>query len=104
MQETDNKARVGEEKEIDLLELASTLWKQKKKLIKWSLCGALVGLVVAFSIPKEYTTSVKGGKERTKAIMKLMKSIRGLMKKSVLRFAPAPGSCLKACLKRRRRY
>ncbi len=59
MQETDNKARVGEEKEIDLLELASTLWKQKKKLIKWSLCGALVGLVVAFSIPKEYTTSVK---------------------------------------------
>lgn len=40
MQETDNKARVGEEKEIDLLELASTLWKQKKKLIKWSLCGA----------------------------------------------------------------
>lgn len=49
----------GEEKEIDLLELASTLWKQRRKLIKWSLCGALVGLVIAFSIPKEYTTSVK---------------------------------------------
>lgn len=49
----------GEEKEIDLLELASTLWKQRRKLIKWSLCGALIGLVIAFSIPKEYTTSVK---------------------------------------------
>lgn len=48
-----------EEKEIDLLELASTLWKQRRKLIKWSLCGALIGLVIAFSIPKEYTTSVK---------------------------------------------
>lgn len=49
----------GEEKEIDLLELASTLWKQRRKLITWSVCGAIIGLVVAFSIPKEYTTSVK---------------------------------------------
>lgn len=47
----------GEEKEIDLLELAMTLWKQRGKLIKWSFIGALIGLVVAFSIPKEYNAS-----------------------------------------------
>lgn len=48
-----------DEKEIDLLELAAKLWHQKKKLIKWSVCGAVIGLIVAFSIPKEYATSVK---------------------------------------------
>lgn len=49
----------GNEKEIDLLELATTLWQQRRKLIKWSLIGAVVGLVIAFSIPREYSTSVK---------------------------------------------
>lgn len=48
-----------EEKEIDLLELAAKLWNQRKKLIKWSICGVVAGLIVAFSIPKEYSTSVK---------------------------------------------
>lgn len=49
----------GEEKEIDLLELAAKLWKQRRKLIIWSVCGAVIGLVIAFSIPREYSTSVK---------------------------------------------
>lgn len=48
-----------EEKEIDLLELAMKLWQQKKKIGIWCLIGAVVGLVVAFSIPREYTTEVK---------------------------------------------
>lgn len=48
-----------EEKEIDLLELAMKLWQQKKKIGIWCLIGAVIGLVVAFSIPKEYDTSVK---------------------------------------------
>ena len=48
-----------EEQEIDLLELASKLWDQRRKIIKWTLIGAVCGLVVAFSIPKEYTASVK---------------------------------------------
>lgn len=49
----------NEEKEIDLLELAGKLWKQRKKLIIWSVCGAVFGLIIAFSIPREYSTSVK---------------------------------------------
>ncbi len=48
-----------EEQEIDLLELAMKLWQQKKKIAIWCLIGAVVGLIVAFSIPREYTTSVK---------------------------------------------
>lgn len=61
MPDTNNYAagHNGEEKEIDLLELAMKLWKQRKKLLKWSAVGAFLGLVVAFSIPKEYSTSVK---------------------------------------------
>lgn len=48
-----------DEKEIDLLELALKLWNQKKKICLWCFIGAIVGLVVAFSIPREYTTDVK---------------------------------------------
>lgn len=49
----------GEEKEIDLLELTMKLWQQRNKLIKWCAVGVVLGLVVAFSIPREYDTSVK---------------------------------------------
>ncbi len=56
-----------EEKEIDLLELASKLWAQRKKLAIWSVCGAVVGWVIAFSIPKEYSSSVKLSPEITDA-------------------------------------
>lgn len=59
MQENDINKSQEEEMEIDLLELAMTLWKKRKKLAVWSACGAVFGLVVAFSIPKEYATSVK---------------------------------------------
>lgn len=48
-----------DEKEIDLLELGMKLWDQRKKIIKWCCIGAVIGLVVAFSIPKEYDTTVK---------------------------------------------
>ena len=49
----------GDEEEIDLLELGLKLWDQRKKIIKWCFIGAIVGLVVAFSIPREYQTVVK---------------------------------------------
>ncbi|MDE6547804.1 MAG: chain-length determining protein [Muribaculaceae bacterium] len=48
-----------DEQEIDLLELALKLWRQKKKIALWCFIGAIVGLIVAFSIPREYTTDVK---------------------------------------------
>lgn len=45
--------------EIDLIELFKTVWSEKKKIIKWAAIGALIGLVIAFSIPKQYDTVVK---------------------------------------------
>ena len=48
-----------EEQEIDLLELARKLWDSRKLILKFCLVGVVVGLVVAFSIPKEYTTTIE---------------------------------------------
>ena len=46
------------EDEIDLLELAARLWQRRKLIIKAGIIGIVVGLVVAFSIPKEYSVTV----------------------------------------------
>lgn len=47
------------EQEIDLVELAKRLWGERKFLFKCSGIAVVIGLVVAFSIPKEYSTTVK---------------------------------------------
>lgn len=47
-----------EEQEIDIMELISKLWKKRKMIIKWCVVGAVIGLVVGFSIPKTYSASV----------------------------------------------
>jgi uncharacterized protein involved in exopolysaccharide biosynthesis len=47
-----------DEQEIDLLELAHKLWVERKLIIKVCCIAAVVGVVVAFSIPKEFTSSV----------------------------------------------
>ena len=47
------------EQEIDLIELAKQLWVARKFLLKCCGVAVVVGLIVAFSIPKEYSTSVK---------------------------------------------
>ena len=47
-----------EEQEIDLIELAQKVWASRKLVFKACGIAALVGLVVAFSIPREYSTSV----------------------------------------------
>lgn len=47
------------EQEIDLLELLQKLWAGRQLILKWCAVGAVVGLIIAFSIPKEYTTTVK---------------------------------------------
>lgn len=51
--------RDDEESEIDLVELAAKLWKQRRTIFIWSGVAAVIGLVVAFSIPREYTTTIK---------------------------------------------
>ena len=48
-----------EEKKIDLLEVVYKLWYNRKTLLIWVMWGVLAGLIIAFSIPREYTTTVK---------------------------------------------
>lgn len=55
--DTDRSA-TDDEAEIDLLELAGRLWKSRRRIMRWCGIGALIGLVIAFSIPKEYTSTV----------------------------------------------
>lgn len=47
-----------QEEEIDLLELALKVWAERRWILKCCGYAVIVGLVIAFSIPKEYTTSV----------------------------------------------
>ena len=47
------------EQEIDLLELVGKLWRKKKQICKAAGYGALIGLVVAFSLPREYTRCIE---------------------------------------------
>lgn len=47
-----------EEQEIDLIELAQKVWAERKLVFKACGIAVIVALVVAFSIPKEYATSV----------------------------------------------
>ena len=47
-----------EEQEIDLLELAGKVWAERRLVLKWCGVAVIVALIVGFSIPKEYTTTV----------------------------------------------
>jgi LPS O-antigen subunit length determinant protein (WzzB/FepE family) len=47
-----------EEQEIDLIELAQKVWAERKLVFKWCGIAAVIGVIVAFSIPREYKTSV----------------------------------------------
>ena len=57
MQENNINNQYTDEQEIDIMELISKLWKKRMMIIKWCIAGAIVGLVVGFSIPKTYTAS-----------------------------------------------
>lgn len=55
---TDVNKNISEEKEIDLIELGKKLWDKRKFILKVSGIGLLIGIIIAFSIPKEYSTTV----------------------------------------------
>ena len=46
-----------QEEEIDLLELALKVWAERRWILKCCSYAVIVGLVIAFSIPKEYTAT-----------------------------------------------
>ena len=53
-------------KEINLLECVLNLWKERKLIIKTMGIAAVAGVVIAFSMPKVYTTRVVLSPESTK--------------------------------------
>lgn len=55
---TDVNKNTSEEKEIDLIEIGKKLWDKRKFILKVSGVGLLIGIIIAFSIPKEYSTTV----------------------------------------------
>jgi hypothetical protein len=84
MQEDNNiNYHADDEQEIDLLELAQKLWASRKLIFKWAGIGVIVGLVVAFSIPREYTTTVKlapelNGDSKTNSGMSSLAALAGI--------------------------
>ena len=50
--------REDEELEIDLMEYVRKLWAARKVLLKAAGIGAVVGVIIALSIPKQYTVEV----------------------------------------------
>lgn len=61
----------GNGQEIDLMELALYLWKKRKLYLKWGIVAVVTALVIGFSIPKEYTTTVKLAPESSEASNKI---------------------------------
>lgn len=46
-------------KEIDIQQLLKHILLYRKSLIKWAITGLIIGIIIAFSIPREYQTTVK---------------------------------------------
>lgn len=53
-----DKKETSTEIEIDFVSLFNRLWHKKKFIIKFIIAGFLLGIIVAYSMPKEYTTTV----------------------------------------------
>ena len=53
-----DKNTTAQDQEIDLIELLKTLWDRRNFILKVCGIGLLVGIIVGFSLPKEYRTTV----------------------------------------------
>ena len=78
MQE-NNYTNLPEEQEIDIMELISKLWKNRKMIIKWCVVGAIIGLVAGFSIPKTYRASATLAPETQQRVGSGVSSIASMM-------------------------
>lgn len=68
-----------DEQEIDIMELISKLWKKRGMIIKWCIAGAVIGLVVGFSIPKTYSSGVTLAPETQQKTSSGVSSIASMM-------------------------
>ncbi len=68
--------------EIDLIDLAKKIWLERRRILRYVVAACIVGLVVAFSLPSEYKTTVKmvpeGGKINTGGEMSGLAAMAGI--------------------------
>ena len=79
MTEQNNNNIIPQEEEIDIMELISKLWKKRTMIIKWCVVGAVIGLIVGFSIPKTYKASVTLAPETEQKMGSSMSSLASMM-------------------------
>lgn len=80
MQENpNNQPYIGDEQEIDIMELISKLWKKRSMIIKWCVVGAVIGLVAGFSIPKTYKAGATLAPETQQKVGSGVSSIASMM-------------------------
>jgi uncharacterized protein involved in exopolysaccharide biosynthesis len=78
MQDNQNNT-MPQEQEIDIMEIISKLWNNRKVIIKWGVIGAVVGLIIAFSIPKTYRVSATLAPEMQQRVGSGVSSIASMM-------------------------
>lgn len=70
---------IPEEQEIDILGLISKLWKGRKMIILWCVAGAILGLIVGFSIPETYKAKATLAPETEQRMGSAVGSIASMM-------------------------
>ncbi len=65
--------------EIDLMDIVSRVWKERKSVLKWCLVGAVVGLALALSMPKTYRVKAILTPERQPRMGSGVSSIASMM-------------------------
>ena len=61
------------------MELISKLWKKRMMIIKWCVAGAIIGLIVGFSIPKTYKAGATLAPETEQRMGSGVSSIASMM-------------------------
>lgn len=61
----DSVDKENTEKEINLIEIIQKLWSKRRFITKACIIGGIIGLIIGFSIPKEYTTTVTLAPEKS---------------------------------------
>lgn len=76
---TELNKNIPQSHQIDLVKHIAKLWTKRKVIIKWGIIGALVGLVIGFSIPKTYKASVTLAPETKQKMGSGVSSIASMM-------------------------
>lgn len=70
---------IPEEDAIDLLELVKKIWDARVPVIKWAIAGAVIGIIIGFSMPKTYTATAVLAPETEQNSGASMSSIASMM-------------------------